>query len=94
MIEQMPNLSDLSKDELIELLNKSRAETEKLRAKIEELTTPPQNDWHAWFYALLQILLNKFSLFKKHNVIEFKSPDDALNMFTLWKGMKTLDSGR
>jgi len=27
--------------------------------------------------------LKIFSLFDKHNVAEFKSPDDALNMFTL-----------
>lgn len=31
--------------------------------------------------------LKIFSLFDKHNVAEFKSPDDALNMFTLWKGI-------
>lgn len=107
---------ETDRDELIEKIN-------ELNTRIEELTTPPHNDWHSWFYALLMILLNKFdsvdvdrevmlgiqapradfivvnedksvdlglkifSLFDKHNVAEFKSPDDALNMFTLWKGI-------
>ena len=115
-MEQKTDLSSLTKDELIEKIN-------ELNTRIEELTTPPHNDWHSWFYALLMILLNKFdsvdvdrevmlgiqapradfivvnedksvdlglkifSLFDKHNVAEFKSPDDTLNMFTLWKGI-------
>lgn len=30
--------------------------------------------------------LKIFSLFRKHDILEFKSPDDELNMFTLLKG--------
>ena len=121
--EQNTDLSALTKAELIDRLTKADADNEALKRRIEVLTTPPHNDWHSWFYALLMILLNKFdsvdvdrevmlgiqapradfivvnedrsvdlglnifSLFDKHNVAEFKSPDDALNMFTLWKGI-------
>ena len=31
--------------------------------------------------------LKIFSFFKKHDILEFKSPDDELNMFTLLKGV-------
>ena len=31
--------------------------------------------------------LQIFSFFRKHDILEFKSPDDSLNMFTLWKGV-------
>ena len=128
--EQNTDLSTFTKAELFDRLTKANADNEaliekinELNTRIEELTTPPHNDWHSWFYALLMILLNKFdsvdvdrevmlgiqapradfivinedksvdlglkifSLFDKHNVAEFKSPDDALNMFTLWKGI-------
>ena len=35
----------------------------------------------------LNLGLKIFSFFKKHDILEFKSPDDELNMFTLWKGV-------
>jgi len=50
-MEQKAELSALTKDELIEKIN-------ELNTRIEELTTPPHNDWHSWFYALLMILGN------------------------------------
>ena len=53
-----PDLSALSKEELIEKIK-------ELEAKIEELTNPPPNDWHSWFYILLNIVLHRF---KKDNV--------------------------
>ena len=109
-------LSALSKKELIDRIG-------ILQARIDELTTPPHNDWHAWFYALLRIVfkgfdsisierevmlgvqapradfivvnedrsvdlrLQIFAIFGRHNVAEFKSPDDALGLFTIWKGI-------
>ena len=35
----------------------------------------------------LNLGLKIFSFFRKHDILEFKSPDDELNMFTLWKGV-------
>ena len=108
--------SALSHDELVEIILKQQKQ-------IDALTNPPQNDWHSWFYTLLNILLYKFrkdhvmvlpevklgamppiadfivvkedsivdlglkvfSFFRKYNIIEFKSPDDELSIFVLWK---------
>lgn len=108
--------STLSHDELVEIIKKQQEQ-------IDTLTNPPQNDWHSWFYTLLNILLYKFrkdrvtvlpevkfgamppiadfivvkeysivdlglkifSFFRKYNIIEFKSPDDELSIFVLWK---------
>ena len=106
----------LSHDELV-------ATIKDLKARLDALLNPPQNDWHAWFYALLRITFHKypavdvlrevmlgvqapradfivivedkklnlglkiFSFFRKYDILEFKSPDDELNMFTLWKGV-------
>ena len=108
--------STLSHDELVEIILKQQKQ-------IDTLTNPPQNDWHSWFYTLLNILLYKFrkdrvtvlpevklgamppiadfivvkedsivdlglkvfSFFRKYNIIEFKSPDDELSIFVLWK---------
>ena len=47
------DLSALTKEELMEKIN-------ELNARIEELTTPPRNDWHSWFYILLNIVLHRF----------------------------------
>ena len=65
--EQNTDLSTFTKAELFDRLTKANADNEALIGKInglntriEELTTPPHNDWHSWFYALLMILLNKF----------------------------------
>ena len=108
--------STLSHDELVAIILKQQKQ-------IDTLTKPPQNDWHSWFYTLLNILLYKFrkdrvtvlpevklgamppiadfivvkedsivdlglkvfSFFRKYNIIEFKSPDDELSIFVLWK---------
>ena len=43
-------VEDLSEQERIE-------EIKRLRARLEELEKPPQNDWHAWFLAMLNISL-------------------------------------
>lgn len=51
--EQNTDLPSLTKEELIEKIN-------ELNARIEELTTPPHNDWHSWFYILLNIVLHRF----------------------------------
>ncbi|MBQ9438173.1 MAG: hypothetical protein IJU50_07550 [Lachnospiraceae bacterium] len=53
-----PDLSALSNEELIAKIN-------ELEARIEELTNPPPNDWHSWFYILLNIALHRF---RKDNV--------------------------
>ena len=34
----------------------------------------------------VDLVLKIFSFFRKHDILEFKSPDDELNMFTLLKG--------
>ena len=103
-------LSSLSRDDLLALVR-----------EIEAKLTPPPNDWHSLFYALLMIELHDkpsvrvereillgaqppradflvleenelvvlrlsiFRIFRQRNIIEFKSPDDSLNMSTLWK---------
>ena len=66
------DLSELSRSELIGCLKKAEADKEELMgkinelsAKIEDLTTPPHNDWHSWFYILLNIVLHRF---KKNKV--------------------------
>ena len=114
--ENTVDYSALSHDELVAKIN-------ALQKQIDSLTKPPQNDWHSWFYSLLNILLYKFrnnhvtvlpevklgamppiadfivvkedsivdlglevfSFFRKYNIIEFKSPDDELSIFVLWK---------
>ena len=35
----------------------------------------------------LNLGLKIFSFFRKHDILEFKSPDDELNMFTILKGV-------
>ena len=108
--------SALSRDDLVAIILKQQKQ-------IDALTNPPQNDWHSWFYTLLNILLYKFRkdhvmvlpevklgamppiadfivvkedsivdlglevfcFFRKYNIIEFKSPDDELSIFVLWK---------
>ncbi|XME04317.1 hypothetical protein QYZ88_009110 [Lachnospiraceae bacterium C1.1] len=110
------NYSALSRDDLVAIIKKQQKQ-------IDALTNPPQNDWHSWFYTLLNILLYRFrkdrvmvlpevklgamppiadfivvkedsivdlglevfSFFHKYNIIEFKSPDDELSIFVLWK---------
>ena len=123
------DFSKLSHDELVDTasaLAKRLDELEKTvaeQAKIIEGFKPPQNDWHSWFYILLNIVLHKFKkdqvkilrevvlgamppradfivveegdiidlgldvfkFFLKYNIIEFKSPDDELTSFVLWK---------
>ena len=51
--DNKPDYTKLSKDELIKLVT-------ELQKKLDELTTPPPNDWHSWFYALLMIKLHGF----------------------------------
>ena len=97
-------------------------EIQRLRARLEELEKPPQNDWHAWFLAMLNISLypyldkikiesehvlgveppradfliieeeddvdlglDIFQIFRRHNIIEFKNPTDTLDRRTLRK---------
>ena len=117
------DISTLSHEELLAMLKEQQQIIADLKSKLDDLLNPPPNDWHAWFYALLNIIFHKvptvriqrevllgvqspradfvvivedeqtnlelqiFAIFKKYNIIEFKSPDDALNMFTLWKGI-------
>ena len=108
-------VEDLSEQERIE-------EIKRLRARLEELEKPPQNDWHAWFLAMLNISLfpyldkikiesehllgveppradfliieeeddvdlglDIFKIFRRHNIIEFKNPTDTLDRRTLRK---------
>ena len=116
-IEKTKDLADLS------TLSREDLELKviKLELQLKELTNPPPNDWHSWFYALLRIVLHKFpsldikrevvlgsqppradfivvndngaidfglqifSIFRKTNIIEFKSPDDELSKSVLWK---------
>ena len=116
-------LSTLSNEQLVAMVTELQQLNSDLRAQLDEFLNPPPNDWHAWFYALLNILfyripsvdirrevmlgvqapradfiiivddeqidlgLQIFSIFRKHDIIEFKSPDDSLNIFTLWKGI-------
>ena len=47
------NYSELTKEELLKLV-------EEQEQKLNELTNPPQNDWHSWFYSLLMIQLHGF----------------------------------
>ena len=106
--------ADLSREELLALVTEQEQ-------KLNELTNPPQNDWHSWFYSLLMIQLHGFPSVKverevvlgaqppradfvvikeddvvdlglgifrdlrKENIIELKSPDDALSEAVLWK---------
>ena len=51
--ENTTDYSTLSHDELVAKIN-------ALQKQIDSLTKPPQNDWHSWFYSLLNILLYKF----------------------------------
>ncbi len=66
-IEPNTDLSSLTKAELIDHLKKMETDRDELiekinelNSKIEELTTPPHNDWHSWFYILLNIVLHRF----------------------------------
>ena len=108
------DLSDLTKEELISIVESQRAE-------IDALDNPPSNDWHSMAYALFHIILFRFKeinikhefplgarppradfividdnetidldsavfeIFRKTNLIEFKSPDDELSEQVLWK---------
>lgn len=99
----------------------SHTELEKLILTLQAKLSPPPNDWHSLFYALLMIMLydkpsvkvnrevllgvqppradfivlkkdgtidlglRVFDIFKKHNIIEFKSPNDTLSESVLWK---------
>ena len=108
------DLSALTKEELISIVESQRAE-------IAALDNPPQNDWHSMAYAMLHIILFRFKqvnikhefllgaqppradfivvddnetidldsavfkIFRKTNIIEFKSPDDELSEQVLWK---------
>ena len=47
------DITDLTREELI-----TRVQT--LQQRLDELTTPPPNDWHSWFYSLLNIVLHKY----------------------------------
>lgn len=53
-------LSSLSKEELIEKITELIGTINGLNERIKELTSPPPNDWHSWFYILLNIILHKF----------------------------------
>ena len=108
------DLSALTKEELIGIVESQRAE-------IAALDNPPPNDWHSMAYAMLHIILFRFKqvnikhefplgaqppradfivvddnetidldsavfkIFRKTNIIEFKSPDDELSEQVLWK---------
>ena len=108
------DLSALTKEELISIVESQRAE-------IDALDNPPPNDWHSMAYAMLHIILFRFKqvnikhefplgaqppradfivvdnnetidldsavfkIFRKTNIIEFKSPDDELSEQVLWK---------
>ena len=52
-MEKKTNYTELSKQELIELVKKQQE-------KLDEMTPPPPNDWHSWFYTLLLIKLHDF----------------------------------
>ena len=54
------DLSSLSKDELIGKIEEQEKRLQELEKEIEEFKNPPPNDWHSWFYALLNIVLNRF----------------------------------
>ena len=51
--ENATDYSTLSYDELVAIILKQQKQ-------IDALTNPPQNDWHSWFYTLLNIFLYKF----------------------------------
>ena len=46
-------LSTLSREELVEMVNKQQRQ-------IDELTNPPPNDWHSLFFALLRAYFYKY----------------------------------
>lgn len=54
------DLSALSKDELIKRIGEQDKQLQKLRQEMDEYKNPPPNDWHSWFYALLNIVLFRF----------------------------------
>ena len=56
----MEDLKALSPDELIARIEERDKQIQELKEQIESLTNPPPNDWHSWFYILLNIVLHRF----------------------------------
>ena len=54
------DLEILSPDELIARLEEQDRQIQELNQQIDSLTNPPPNDWHSWFYILLNIVLHRF----------------------------------
>ena len=54
------DLRTLSPDELISRLKEQEKQIQELREQLDALTNPPPNDWHSWFYILLNIVLHRF----------------------------------
>ena len=54
------DLKALSLDELIARIEEQDEQIQDLRRQIDNLTNPPPNDWHSWFYILLNIVLHRF----------------------------------
>ena len=58
--EERKNMADPQNDIAHMTEEERRAEIKRLRERLAELEKPPQNDWHAWFLAMLNISLFPF----------------------------------
>ena len=58
--EDTKNFSTFSREELEAKVIEQRKQLSELQQKVNDLTNPPPNDWHSWFYSLLHIVLHKF----------------------------------
>ena len=88
----MRNYTDLSRDELLKII-------EKQDKKIESLINPPPNDWHSWFYSQLMIkLFNQPAKVEREVVLGAQPPradfviiteDDVVDLgLSIFKGYK------